>query len=658
MVERATRASRHRIAAQEDHVVMPTPPRATPGDPVTELLGLHADGGLVPDYPRALRLVSRLPADELPRAGQLLSRLDPDEVLARHPGLPALTVALTGHGTLAGLQAALTAEFARAGLLLRAHTAEFDSYVFDLSDPSSALYRAAPDLVLCVLDPAVVTDELPVPWTTDDAEAVLDAKARLVEGLAARYAATAGGTLVLNTLPLPATLTAQLVDHRSRARLGRLWRAANSRLLELAETHPSVVVLDLDPLLAEGLPAQDARLHVYARAHLAPALLARYAREVGHLARHLTGRTKKCLAVDLDGTLWGGVLGDDGVEGIEIGEGYRGEAFRDFQRVVKQLAAQGVLVAAVSKNDHARVAEALLKHPGMVLREDDFVRVVANWGPKHENLRGLAEALNIGVDSFVFVDDSSYERALVERELPDVAVVAVDGEPALHIGRLLADGWFDVRRLTAEDQARPAMYRQEQARQDFLDGFASLDDFLDELQVAVTFAPAAASDVARVSQITLRTNQFNMTQRRLQPAEVRALIADEASQVLTIRSADRFGDNGTVGAVFTRRTGDTLHLDNFLLSCRVFSRGIERTCLAAVLRAARASGATEVTGTYRPSAKNGNVADFYLRHGFAAVPDGGAPAEPDATVFRHDLREIPEPPPYVVLTEPSEGIAL
>ncbi|HEY3478396.1 MAG TPA: HAD-IIIC family phosphatase, partial [Streptomyces sp.] len=351
-------------------------------------------------------------------------------------------------------------------------------------------------------------------------------------------------------------------------------------------------------------------------------------------------------------TLWGGVLGEDGAEGIEIGEGYRGEAFTAFQRVVRQLGSQGVLLAAVSKNDAEPVRKVLDDHPAMTLRSGDFVRVTANWRPKHENLRELADALNLSVASLVFADDSPYERGLVRRELPEVAVLDLDGEPALHIGKLLADDWFAVRELTAEDRSRGAQYREEAARGDFLQTFDSLDDYLRELDVTVRLSRARESDVPRLSQLTLRTNQFNCTTWRLQPAEVAAMAADPALLVLPVHAADRFGSNGMIGAVFGRRDGAALHLDNFVLSCRVFSRGIEHACLAAVLRHARATGATEVLATYRRSPKNSLVKEFYPRYGFALVADDGTTAS-----FRHDLRDIVPPPPHVRLTELLGGHA-
>ncbi|MGW1752486.1 HAD-IIIC family phosphatase [Streptomyces sp. NPDC002092] len=627
-------------------------------DALTALTGLHRDGTLTDRYPQVRALLAGLSGTELPRAGRMLAQVDPDAVLAAHPRTPAPRIAVTGHGTLSGLVPALTAQLARHGLLARISVSDFDGWVFDLTHSGSELYGARPDLVLCVLDAAVVTDELPSPWRVEDVARVLEEKLRLIERAAEACAAgSPGTTLVLNTLPLPGELISQVLDLRARARLGAVWREAEARLLRLPQRHPGVVVVDLAPLLAEGVAVRDVRQSVYAKAHLSDGLLAGYAREVGHLARQSSGGGKKVLALDLDNTVWGGVLGEVGPEGIETGGGYRGEAFRRFQLVVRQLAAQGVLLTAVSKNDLEPVVKTLHEHPGLALREEDFVRIRANWRPKHENLAELARELNVGTDSFVFVDDSAFECGLVRRELPGVAVVQVDGEPALHPQRLLAEGWFDVRELTDEDLVRPARYREEQARQDFLHTFDSLDGYLRELDIAVTVAPAQAGQYARISQITLRTNQFNLTTRRLQLTDVQALAAASAAQVLAVSSTDRFGDNGLVGAVVLRRVDDVLHIDNFLLSCRVFSRGIEQTVLDAVLRHARESGAREVRAGYRRTSKNGKVADFYPRAGFETVT-----ADEDTAVFRHDLAVLPGPAGYIRLTArfdsaPGEGDA-
>ncbi|MCO5974057.1 HAD-IIIC family phosphatase [Actinoallomurus soli] len=618
----------------------------------TDFFGLFRAGDLAVRYPEVPALLAGLDGLEMIRAGQLLSRLDPAAVLSAHPGTKTIRVAITGHGEVAQLQPALTAELARHGLLARSVVAPFDSYIFDLADPASRLYADRPDITICLLDATVVFDEVPVPWCPEDVRRVFSEKLRTFEQIAATFAMSGHGTLVLNTMPLPYQSAAQLVDYRSRAALGVLWREGNAELLRLMESNPALVVLDLEPM-AEDVRLTDQRLRVYASAPFTTELTANYAREIGHLASGLAGQGRKCLVLDLDGTIWDGVLGEDGVDGIAISDSYRGQAFQTFQQIIKQLGARGVLLAVVSKNEASVVREALRDRPDMTLREEDFVRIVANWRPKHENLAEIAQALNLGLDSFVFVDDSPYECGLVRRELPAVAVICVDGDPALHAGRLLRDGWFSTRDSTDEDRGRTARYRDELVRKDFLDSFESIEDYLRELQIVVRVRSAESGDVPRLSQLTLRTNQFNLTTRRMQQSEVSALLQDPGWMVLAINASDRFGDKGLVGAIFARRQADVIYIDNFVLSCRVFSRGIEQGCLAALLDHAIASGVTAVFGEYRPTAKNGIVGDLYPRYGFRPVP---AATIGDKTArFRHDLREPLERPVHLQMEEDFSG---
>ncbi|MEO3814016.1 HAD-IIIC family phosphatase [Sphaerisporangium sp. B11E5] len=611
---------------------------------LARLRALHREGTLVERYDQVAPLLAAMDEQDTARSARLLARLDTEAVRARHPGIPRVRVTVTGHGTLDALGTALTGALARHGYLPAVRLAGFGSYVFELGDPGSTLYAERPDMTVCVLDHATVFDEVGVPFTADDVARVLAGKLTLWRRLAARFAGSGSGVLVLNTLPLPRSWQVQLLDHRGRARLGAAWRRANAELLELGESSDTIVVTDLDPLLTTEIALSDPRFEVYAGAHLSDGLLGAYARELAGLVRARTGRGKKVLAIDLDQTLWGGVLGDDGVEGIEVAHGKRGEAFRRFQGVVKQLGAQGVLLAAVSKNDQDAVLAALRDHPDMVVRAEDFVRVLANWQPKPDNLRTLLRELNLGGDSVVFADDSVHECAAVAAELPETAVVRLGDDPALHASRLLAEGWFTTTEVTAEDRLRTRRYHEEAARSEFLAAAGSAQEFLEGLGVSVTLAPAAGGDIARLSQLTLRTNQFNLTTERLSQEEVRERAERPGSCVLAISAADRFGHNGVVGAVFLSADRDGLLIDNFLLSCRVFSRGIEQACLAAVLGQARAAGFPEVRGRYVATAKNAKVRDFYSHYGFAV-----AESAPESARYTHDLSEIVEVPEHLTL---------
>lgn len=632
----------------------PQPPAQSPATPLETLRALRSAGELAGRYaevaPLLADMVSSGAESEFRRAGNLLTQLDKAAVKTALPDTETAVVALTGHSTLGSLRAPLTAEFARHGILLEDRLADFDAYLRDLRDPESLLHAPDVDLALCVIDPQTLLDEMGSPWQADDLMKTAERKLAQLEKLATAFTERATAALVLNTVPLPRTVTHQLIDHESRNRASIAWREFNNGLLRLALAHPAIHVIDLDPLVTGGAALNEPRMSAYAKAHLGDELLAGYAREVAHLARMLRGRTKKVLVVDADNTLWDGILGDDGMDGIAAATTFRGEAFGNFQRLVQQIGSQGILLAVSSKNDHDPLVQVVREHPDMVLREADFARINANWQPKDANLKDIAAKLNLGVDSFVFADDSAFECGLVAGSLPEVAVVRLDDEPALHIGKLLADGWFDTARLTAEDRARAALYRNEAERADLLDSAGSVEEYLAGLGVRVTLGEGATGDIDRLAQLSLRTNQFNLTTVRLQPADVTERVQDPDHLVLAVRAGDRFGDNGVVGAVFAHRDGDTLVVDNMLLSCRVFARGIEQTAVAALLAHAGATGARAVLASYRPTAKNGNVRGFWPSMGFAPTE-----ATDGELRFRHDLDDLPAVPSHVSLHSTLEG---
>lgn len=621
---------------------------------------LRALGRLEAEYDRVAPLLAELTDDpgtsgaaDLPRAGRLLAGLDRAAVLAAHPGTPVVTVAVTGQSTVAQLVDPLTAELARHGLLLNPVLGDHGAYLHDLTSEQGLFHGLAADLSLCLLDAETVFSEVPLPWDVTDLARAVDGVLERLTGLAAEHARVADGTgtLVLNTLPLLRRHTHQLVDHRSRAQLGSVWREFNVAMLRLTERFPGLAVIDLDPLIADTGPVSDPRLAGYAKAQYTAPLLAAYAREAAHLARSLRGMTKKCLVLDLDDTLWDGILGDAGADGIAAAGTLRGEAFGAFQRTVKQLGAQGVLLAVSSKNDAEPVLAVLRDHPDMVLREQDFVQVNANWRPKDGNAADIADRLGIGLDSLVLADDSPAERAQVRHGVPQVTVVPLDDEPALHVTRLLADGWFDTPRLTDEDRARTGQYRVERERRELREGSGSHADFLRELKVSVELSAPLGHEFARLAQLTQRTNQFNLTGLRLAQADLEARAADPRQLVLAARAADRFGDNGLVGAVLGHLAGDGLHLDNIWLSCRVLARGIEQGCLSVLLERARDAGLAAVHARYRPTAKNHRVRDFYPSLGFEEVAEDG-----DGVVLRHDLRAVPPVPEHLTINARFERL--
>lgn len=525
------------------------------------------------------------------------------------------------------------------------YVGDFDQYIFELMNEDGGLHQFEPDVTLCLLDEHVVTDRLGDEWLIDEMEAKLHEAADSLRGLFSRYALKAKGVLVLNLIPLSSLTYHGIIDYRSKARLSRAWREFNMRLLDLAAEHKNVVVIDTDMLLQKNsVRLRDARMESYAKIYLDDSLLAEIAAEVRKIAQSIVGNTKKCLVLDCDNTLWGGVIGDDGLEGLVLGGSSEGEAYVAFHKSIKRLARQGIILAVNSKNDKSNTDKVFDSHPDTRLTQDDFVTQCVNWEPKHENLKQIAARINIGADHMVFVDDSDFECNLVKGMMPEVNVIQLNGEASEHVEALLEGGWFNVLELTSEDYQRTSQYKLEVAREDFRAAYDSYEDYLRELDISVELFIPDELSLPRVAQLTQRTNQFNLTTWRLSEQEVQRLIADEDWLIVGIRAADRFGDNGIVGAVFVRRInqadgGLAFSVKNFLLSCRVFSRGIETCALREILVWAREEGAKQVYGEYVLTTKNGKFENFFEFNGFEAIEKNAS----EPAVYFHSLQEIAAP---------------
>jgi FkbH-like protein len=354
----------------------------------------------------------------------------------------------------------------------------------------------------------------------------------------------------------------------------------------------------------------------------APAYLVDYAHSVASILSAQAGVGKKCLVLDLDNTLWGGVIGDDGLGGIRLGQGDPGsEAFSAFQKFIKALRTRGVILAVCSKNDESTAREAFEKHAEMDLRLEDISCFVANWDDKATNIRKIAQRLDIGLNSMVFVDDNPAERAIVRQLLPEVSVPELPADPSGYIWAVEKHRYFQVVSLSSEDLRRTDLYRANEARLDAQSSTQSIDEFLASLEMVARVAPIDATNLERSVQLINRSNQFNLTTRRYSSGEVLAMLQDPAWITRTVSLADRFGDNGLICVLLGRVAGEALSIDTWLMSCRVLKRGVELFLLEQILAIARARGLKRIVGEYIPTAKNALVRDHYRTLGFTQVWD-------------------------------------
>jgi FkbH-like protein len=530
-------------------------------------------------------------------------------------GLRRVRVAVLGSATTSLLLPVFRALAFRDGLLAECYEGLFGAYRQEILDPASGLYAFAPDVTFIV----PTWHDLALPSLgSEDEDAVIESIAVEHARLWEIVASQSRSHVVQHAFDLPPVESGGGLSGQGRGGRRRIIRRLNLRLAEIAP--PFVSILDTEHVMAEvGTPVwHDAALWHRARQHPSSRALPALAEEqMAHL-RAIAGLTRKVVVCDLDNTLWGGVIGEDGIGGIRVGAGSpEGPAHVELQRYLKELRSRGVLLAVASKNNPDDARRPFLEHAGMLLRLDDFAAFEANWDDKVTNLRRVAVRLSLGTDSFVFLDDNPFERAWIQSQLPEVAVVQLGPSPASYVRDLDRGRYFDVLTVSNEDRDRAEMYRRESAREVLRAEAGSIEGFLASLRMQASVSAVSEANLARVTQLVNKTNQFNVTTRRYTEAQVRAIAASPGAWTGVFELADRFGNHGIVGLMFcVPAEPDGWMIDTWLMSCRVLGRQLEQFMLDRALDAASLAGARRLVGVYRPTAKNGLVADMFIRLGF------------------------------------------
>ena len=486
-------------------------------------------------------------------------------------------------------------------------------------------------------DPAVFSPEekldVAIVWTR--LEAVSPAFGRLLQGestsseavleevdnfasLLVRLRGTARFVLVPSWTLSPDRGNFSLLGFNDPSGWDQVLARANLRLAEALARQSGFCLLNAQNWIARvGKAAYNSKLWYLSKTPFSNALLKEAVTETKSALAALLGHCKKILVLDLDDTLWGGIVGDDGWQNLSLGgHDAIGEAFADFQRELKALSRRGVLLAIVSKNDEAIALEAIDKHPEMIVRREDFVAWRINWNDKAANLEELVRSVNLGLDSAVFIDDNPSERARVRETLPEVLVPDWPEDKMQYVTALRALNCFNALSVTEEDRSRTRSYAAEQERQGSLNSVGSLDEWLQTLGLVVEVEELSSLNLPRAAQLLNKTNQMNLQTRRMSEEEFAAWSQESGCKVWTFRVRDRFGDYGLTGLASLKLNGGHAHIADFLLSCRVFGKKVEDAIFATLTSEARAMGATSLTATYRPTAKNNPCLQFLERSGF------------------------------------------
>jgi FkbH-like protein len=547
-------------------------------------------------------------------------------------GFTVVRLAILASSTVNHLSPAIRVAGLRRRLIIDIHMGEYGQYRQDLLNPHSSLHQFAPQFLLFSITARDTIAGMPLTATTAEVNETIARSIQELRLLWQKARENFEATIIQQTF---LDITEPIFGSYDRLVPGapaQVIRQLNDQLSEAA-AQDSVLLLDVARASErDGIDAWfDKGNWLHGKLEIAPAAATSYGEMIVRIVAAQRGLSKKCLVFDLDNTLWGGVIGDDGLEGLVLGEGSAvGEAHLALQRYAKQLKERGVILAICSKNDPAIAEAAFNDHPEMLLKPSDISVFVANWNDKAKNLKDIATRLNVGLDSLVFVDDNPVERARIRQSLPMVAVPELPKDAA-HYARCLADaGYFEAVAFTSEDRQRTEQYAANAERQSLFALSGSLDDFLRNLQMSVIFGPFAGADLVRVTQLFNKTNQFNTTTKRYSAGEVAHFAAEEEMVTLQFRLLDKYGDNGLVSAMVLRpdpKQSEIFEIDNWVMSCRVFGRQLECEAMNIAVEQARRRGGKALRADYIPTPKNGVISELYLSLGFATpndrTPKGG-----------------------------------
>lgn len=553
------------------------------------------------------------------------------KTLRTHLPLISSRVAILRSFTIEPVTPLLRAAALINGIDLTVQVGGFNTYAQEILNEQSSLYSFSPDIIVLAVQTRDIAPEI---WSAHatlspkEVESIVDRVVGDFDRLMQVCRSRSKAHFIIHSLEVPCLPSLGLFDCQSATGQVATITRINDELRRVATSHRGVYVLDYDALVARYGRTRwhDERKWLTMRMPIAAENLIHLAHEWLRFIHPLSGKICKALVTDLDNTLWGGVIGEDGMEGIQLGSEYPGAAFQSLQRTMLDLYQRGILLAICSKNNSSDAMEVLEKHPGMLLKPEHFAAFRSNWNDKAQNLREIAAELNIGIDTLAFLDDNPVERERIRTELPEVTVIEVSNDPMDFATALRETPAFERLSLTDEDRERGRYYTEQRQRVELEQSAASLEEFYRSLRQEMDISTVTSGTLTRVAQLTQKTNQFNLTTRRYSEQQIAAMAAGPDWKVYSLRVKDRFGDNGIVGVAITHDTGEICEIDTFLMSCRVIGRTVETAFLSFLLDQARARGRTQIQGWFLPTNKNIDlVKEFYPLHGFKqiAAQDGG-----------------------------------
>jgi len=547
-------------------------------------------------------------------------------------------IALLGNFTTELIGYALEAECEKAGIKISVYNGPFRQYNQEIMRKDSGYYAFEPDLTIFLLDGHALFPQ----WydarflnknSVQECENHVEVEANQIKELIRTIHDNCNTKIIINNFKVPYYSPLGILDTRSATGLKHMVYSLNRKLECFAAKTDYAYVFDYNGLCAHigHCRSEDNKLSCLAGCPVSYHAIKQLANEYMRYILPLNAMGKKCLVLDLDNTLWGGIAAEDGIGGVSLDITGPGKSFYDFQKEIMNLYHRGILLAINSKNNPQDALEIIENHPHMLLRKSFFSCIRINWQDKVTNLREIASELNIGLDSLVFADDSPVEREYVKAMLPQVAVIDLPEDPAAYCEKLRSVPFFETLGLTAEDARRSEMIAQNRERSEARKLYGSIEEYLKSLDMNVTVLAADEFNIPRISQLSLKTNQFNMTTKRYQTADIKKMLESGKYTAYCCSVSDRFGDSGITGCCIAKTDGEDAYIDTFLMSCRVLGRNVEYAFLSSVIKLLREKGIRRITAKFIPTAKNTANSGFFEKAGFRVVD-----SNEESTLFELD----------------------
>lgn len=538
-------------------------------------------------------------------------------------GLPAINVALVGDTATQLLATAIRGMGAARGYNVHLFEADYNQVEQQFDDPQSELHHSGAEFIILFQSTHKLLEKHAMLSVTEQCK-VADVRLAFIDSICNDPAFIHTKIVCMNYPEIDDTVFGSYANHVESSFIWQV-RKLNYGLMQLSQRRPNLFICDIACLQNKFGRNWLFAPNVYTSTEMVLSVdsLPYVASRIMDIISAVKGQFKKCLILDLDNTLWGGVIGDDGIEGIQLGHGLGiGKAFSEFQMWIKKLRQRGIIICVASKNDEAVAKEPFEKHPDMILHLDDIAVFQANWETKVDNIRTIQGILNISYDSMVFLDDNPFERNMVRENIPGITVPELPEDPAEYLEYLYGLNLFETASYSSGDKDRTKQYQTEAKRVSLKKTFSNEADFLKSLDMRSVISGFTKFNIPRVAQLTQRSNQFNLRTQRYTEADIEALAKDPKVVDICFTLKDKFGDNGLVVVVIMKALDkETLFLDTWLMSCRVLKRGMENFTLNQIVAAAKAKGYKKIIGEYRPTQKNGMVQNLYDKLGLTLVSE-------------------------------------